>query len=241
MMIKQNLIDLFGELEIDISQIKWPEYENCFAFYNEYWQIVMKHIREKKPRKVILFFLESVPEKGKNMFANGDDNLIDDGKNSYLWRICRGFFKEEVVSKLTKGEALQLLLKFQSNGENVPVIILDLFPFHGMDLKDHRSKIVDGFSTNPKTRELILKDVKLFLKKLSPPKLNLEKYFLFGLPYSIWNGLGGAGPGSLYMDGFDKKKGPLGTFINQYAIRNVAGYNISNNNIVNWRKREGLN
>ena len=239
MMTEKNLEKLFKELKIDKNQIKWTEYENCFAFYNEYWQIVMKHIREKKPRKVILFFLESVGKNlGNNMFSNGNKRILVP-YDSYLWNIYRGFFPGTPKPK-SKGSALKELLQFQCNGENVPVIILDLFPFHGMDLKDHRSKIVNGFAINQKVKDLILKDVNLFLEKLSPPKLNLEKYFLFGVPYSIWNGLGGAGPGSLYMNGFHKKDGPLGTFINKHAIRNVGGYNISNNNIVNWRKQEGL-
>jgi hypothetical protein len=239
-MTPNQIKDLFKALEIQIESFEENAYMKCCAYYEKYWQFVMKHIREKKPKKVILFFLESVPEKlGNNMFSNGA-NHIKVPEDSYLWNICRGFFKKEVCSILTKDEALEVLLKFRCNGENVPVIILDLFPFHGMNLKDHRSKIVNGFSTKKVVKKLIIKDVNVFLKKLSDPKLNLGKYFLFGVPYSIWNGLGGAGQGSLYMDGFDKKEGPLGTFINEHAIRNVGGQGISYNNIVEWRKREGL-
>jgi hypothetical protein len=231
--------ELFKKLHIDEKPIKRNEYKKCCKLNEVYWNLVTNYLHEAKPKKVIVVFLESVPEDlDNNMFSKRDEH-IELPNDSYLWNICRGFFKIEVCSILTKGEALEVLLKFRCNGENVPVIILDLFPFHGMDLKkgkpSHRSKIINGFSTH---KGLILEDVNMSLNKLS--EMKVEKYFLFGVPYSIWNGLGGAGQGSLYMDGFDKKEGPLGTFINEHAIRNVGGQGISYNNIVEWRKREGL-
>ena len=240
MMTPEKLKELFEKLHIDKKHIKEEEYKICCELNKVYWKMVTNYLQKAKPKKVIVIFLESVPaELLNNMFSNGIQAIDKYGKDSYLWNIYRGFFEEDVNLILKKSEALKKLLKFNCKGKNVPVIILDLFPFHGMDLKkgtpSQRSKIINGFSTH---KGLILEDVNMLLKQLSERKL--EKYFVFGVPYSIWNGLGGAGQGSLYMDGFDKKEGPLGTFINEHAIRNVGGQGISYNNIVEWRKREGL-
>ena len=240
MMTIEKHKELFKKLHIDEKPIKRNEYEECCKLNKGYWKRVTNYLRRAEPEKVIIVFLECVPAAlDNNMFDNGTHEIDKDGIDSYLWNIYRGFFEKKVNGKLTKRAALRKLLKFKCKGKNVPVIILDLFPFHGMNLKkgipSHRSKIINGFSTH---KGLILEDVNMSLDKLS--EMEVEKYFVFGVPYSIWNRLGGAGQGSLYMDGFNKKKGPLGRFINKQAIRNVGGQGISYNNIVEWRKREGL-
>jgi len=67
-----------------------------------------------------------------------------------------------------------------------------------------------------------------------------KKYFLFGVPYTIWNFAGGYGDGSLYSNSKNINTGPLGDFHNNGVVINVGGQNISSDAITNWRDKENI-
>ena len=121
----------------------------------------------------------------------------------------------------TKSEALNKLLE-----REIPVVLMDLFPFHGIKLEsDNREKICDNLN-------LMLDDTKKHLSRIK----DYNKYIIFGVPYTIWHLSGGQGMGSLYAD----ESAQLGTFENIKVVINMGGQSLSSKFIKKWVKSEKL-
>lgn len=208
-------------------------YLYCDGLFNTYFQNVTTYLNSESPKKVILLFLESCPENTANYIFGTPNKPISFLNDSYLWNIYTGFLGANPIVDMTKGDCLNALLNYKTNqGLHVPVIILDLFPLHGIDLKGYRKEICKRI-TNPR----MLCDV---VRNVNSLTSNVDRLFLFGVPYSIWNYSGGYGNGSIYMDNLSEQTGLLGRFSNNSVVVNIGGQNISSKTIHDWRKNENI-
>lgn len=208
----------------------WDAYEKCIKEFEKYLNSAL----EIQSETFIIIFLESCPENTNNYIFSSLGANINSKTDSYLWNIYRGFFPNGPAS--VKRNILNALLGYTTKKHvAMPVFIMDLFPFHGIDLAGKRHKLCDVLQGS-NANLLLLEDVIGTQNLLN----SYKKIFLFGLPYTIWNRLGGLGIGSLYNDGTSKKNGLLGKFDNNKVIVNVGGQNISQVGIQSWRKYEGI-
>ena len=204
----------------------WNTYKECCKDYKEYFDLVLNKIKNKK--KIIIVFLESGPEETTNyIFSKTSKKItfptktITADPDQYLTRIYKGFIKNGELSGKTKIEALVELLECHT-----PIILMDLFPFHGIKLKSkNREKICDNLN-------LVLDDSKEYLSRIE----DYNKYIIFGVPYTIWHLTGGQGTGSIYADSSKH----LGSFINSKVVINMGGQSLSSTFIIKWLKNEGL-
>lgn len=204
----------------------WKVYNKCYKDYENYFDLVLKKIKNKK--KIIIVFLEAGPRETTNYIFSDIEKVItipskEDkaDPDQYLTRIYKGFLKNEVLLEKTKSEALNKLLELE-----IPVVLMDLFPFHGIKLEsDNREKICDNLN-------LMLDDTKRYLSRLE----DHDKYIIFGVPYTIWHLSGGQGMGSLYAD----ESAHLGTFENIKVVINMGGQSLSSKFIKKWVKSEKL-
>lgn len=211
-----------------------PNYKNghqdCNSRYQDYFEKVLSYISGNNPTRVVCFFLEACPSNTQNYIFNFDKG-INSKNDSYLWNIYTGF-NGNPVNGMKKDNCLFALLEHKTNdGENIPVIIFDLFPFHGIDLNGYRINICNQINNAD-----LLQDVKHYISQIQKRK----KLFLFGVPYTIWNFAGGYGDGSLYRNSGLVDSGLLGDFYNKSIVINVGGQNISSQAIKMWRSAEGI-
>lgn len=221
------------------------KYKSCTVdFERNYFRRVKKYLRTHKPTEIIVIFLESCPQAVENYMFRDTMNMIRPNTDSFLWNIYRGFYPTS--DKRTKSQVLYALLEYTTLGgvgKKTPVVILDLFPWHGIDLNaksaslTFRRHYIDSFNEN---KELLLLDVNISLEDLDSITTCLNKYFLFAIPNSVWSYLGGAGGGSLYIDDLKGVTGPLGKYCNKSNVINVGGQNISQRGIQYWRMKEQL-
>ena len=185
-------------------------------------RIFNKYINSLKaqPEKIILFFLESCPSNMQNyIFDNLQASVTS---KSYLNRICTGFGINP--NNLNKQDCLELLLKYKTNkGENIPVVLIDLFPFHGIKLNTNTRKKICQNISNPNVLKDALFHINNFISRLNNPNI----LCIFGVPPTIWN-----------CSNDCKTKFKLSP-INNHII-NIGGQNLSSNMIKQWRKQENI-
>jgi len=225
--------NLFNSLKISPQH---QIYSVCRNDYTEYLKQA-KNICENVD-KIILLFLESFPQKTVSNYIfsrkNGGYSILGQ-TNNYLHRIYCGFYDQTTIKRSdTNLDLLDRLLKYKNGfGKSIPVIIFDLFPFHGVSLKNQRHAICNVINTNPLLLLDVLNDMNLF-------KNIQTRLFLFGVPYTIWNNLGGFGKGSIYINTLNRQTGLLGDFHNKSVVINVGGQNINSKKIIDWRNQENI-
>lgn len=121
----------------------FTEYQDYECLWEDYIKtIVIPVIKTKKPSCVRLILCESCPAGKQNpnpnyIFANLN-NQITYPTDIYLDQICKGIHqKNKLPAKKTKGDALKDLAL---HGDG-PVIILDILPCHGVNLKTQNRKL----------------------------------------------------------------------------------------------------
>ncbi|MBK7478474.1 MAG: hypothetical protein IPI69_01235 [Bacteroidales bacterium] len=214
-------------------------YLYCDRLFNSYFQNVITHLNSNCPKKIVVLFLESCPANTANYIFECR-KAVNWPNDSYLWNIYTGFFGKNPANML-KQDCLNDLLNYRTiQGTNVPVVILDLFPFHGINLNGYRKNICSNIISNL----LILEDV---INRVRTFPSSIERLFLFGVPYIIWNYLGGYGDGSIYMyslsaqmNNLSVQTGPLGSFHNTTVVVNIGGQNLSSRGIQDWRINENI-
>jgi hypothetical protein len=232
-MTKQEFDELFEEKKLDFFKPR-PLYTN----YNEYFKKYLKYFQDAKAeinrKKVIVLFLESGPEPIKNYIFWSLNKKVNPTNDSFLWNICTGFGLDP------SGKKKEYCLKWLYS-RKIPVLIIDLFPFHGIKLSQpkgnpYRGRILKKFKSDKSLFVHALKDP---IDILSGFKEN-KKIFLFGVPGSFWNSFGGAGKGSVCLTNLQKKRGPLGQYSNKTNVFNVGGQTISSAAIELWCEIEGV-
>lgn len=221
-------VDYINKCKLIGVKGNWDTYTKCYNEYKNYFDLVLDKIAHKK--KIIVVFMESGPKEINNYIFSETSKTItlhekrvkgEPDPDQYLIRIYKGFIENDVLSEKTKNDALEDLLN-----REVPVVLMDLFPFHGIKLvSDNREKICDNLN-------LMLDDAKEYLSKIE----DYDKYIIFGVPYTIWHLTGGQGPGSLYADKFL----PLCIFKNSKVVINMGGQSLSSKFIKKWVKSEKL-
>ena len=212
-------------------EASYTDYSNSMSAYDSYFVNALKKIDNKN---LILLFLESGPEPLSNYIFNNPKNIINYATDKFLWNTCVGFGIEP------KNENKEWCLEQLYSRRKHPVLIIDLFPFHGINLSEPKGNpirkwIYEKFKADNNLLTLAIKDPIDYLKKVSG-----RKVFLFGVPGSFWNSFGGPGKGSICLTNRAKKSGPLGSYINKKNIVNVGGQTLSSNAIITWRKAEGI-
>jgi hypothetical protein len=208
-------------------------YDNYFTNYKSYfieYQIYLKKAKKTivNNKQLIVLFLESGPENSDNYIFSSLTNQINPASDSFLWNICKGFGLDP--REKTKETCLIWLYS-----RDVPVLIIDLFPFHGINLSkkknktSYRSLILHKFKRDQNSFITALKDPIDILRPFKG-----DKIFLFGVPNSFWNSFGGPGKGSIWLTDLKKKSGPLGGYSNKTNIVNVGGQTISSAAIKSW-------
>jgi hypothetical protein len=229
-MNKTDFKKLFDDLNFFNSTPRHSNYNKYFNKYLEYCKNAKAHINGKK---LIVLFLESGPERFKNYIFSSVTNQINPTNDSFLWNICNGFGLDP------RGKTKETCLIWLYS-RDVPVLIIDLFPFHGINLSLPKG--------NPYRRQILQRfkgDNSLFADALKDPidllsQFKGEKIFLFGVPNSFWNSFGGPGKGSIWLTGLKKKSEPLGRYSNKTNIVNVGGQTISSAAIKSWCEIEGV-
>jgi len=232
-MNKDEFKELFKKEKLDFFKPhpSYRNYNNYFKKYLKYFQDAQAEINGKK---LIVFFLESGPIPFKNYIFSSITKEINYRDDSFLWNMCTGFGLDP--RGISKKDCLKWLYS-----REIPVLIIDLFPFHGIDLSQpkgnpYRRQILEEFKSNNSLFVQALKDP---IDILSGFEEN-EKIFLFGVPGSFWNSFGGAGKGSVCLTNLQKKSGPLGQYSNKTNVVNVGGRTISSEAIKLWSKIEGV-
>ncbi len=209
-------------------------YINYHDSMSEYDSYFVKALKEINNKSLIVLFLESGPNPLSNYIFKEPENIICFETDKFLWNTCVGF---GIKPKDQKKE--WCLEQLYSRGE-YPVLIIDLFPFHGINLSEPkrnpiRRGIYEKFKADNNLFKLAIKDPIDYLNKVSG-----KKVFLFGVPGSFWNSFGGPGIGSIFLTNRSKKNSPLGYYINKTNIVNVGGQTISSYAIKTWIKAEGV-
>lgn len=221
-----NMVNVKGDYE---------NYKICADQQMAYVRRAADFLKNKKPKKVVIIFLESGPKSMNNFMFN--DLKFVKNTDSYLNNIYNGFLNKSPKVNCKKKELLTNLLNTRIDDNHVPVIILDLFSFHGINLGSRKKTTPRKLICENIEDRLMLQDVKNHLSALRGSR-EFEAFFLFGVPFTIWNYAGGVGPGSIYMNNFSKQNGPLGVFRNKTVIKNVGGQNISSSAIKIWVEKE---
>jgi hypothetical protein len=139
--------------------------------------------------------------------------------DSYLWNICTGFGIDNLKKKTKKG-CLDNLLQYKSiHNESIPVILFDLFPFHGIQLKTNIRTQIGKNLKQPYLLADVIQHTSIFN--------NIPgKYILFSVPPTIWNSINSLGYSF-----------PLESPINPGKIINtISKQSISSKAIIEWRK-----
>jgi hypothetical protein len=221
----------------------YTDYCDSMSKYNSYFVKALKEINNKN---LIVLFLESGPNPLSNYIFENRNQQINYATDKFLWNTCVGF---GIDPKKKKKE--WCLKQLYSRGE-YPVLIIDLFPFHGINLSEPKGNpirrgIYEKFKADNNLLTLAIKDPIDYLNKVSG-----KKVFLFGVPGSFWNSFGGPGIGSICLTNRvkkigsicltnrAKKSGPLGDYSNMTNIVNVGGQTISSYAIKTWLKAEGV-
>lgn len=206
-------------------------YKKSISEFNLYFDAAIKALDKKN---LIVLFLESGPDPLRNYIFKNMNCKIQYATDKFLWNTCVGFDIDP--KNLTKGECLKELY----SREKWPVLIIDLFPFHGINLSEPkrnpiRRDIYENFKANNELLILALKDPIDYLEKVKG-----KKVFLFGVPGTFWNSFGGPGKGSIFFSKGKKISAPLGSYLNKTNIVNVGGQAISSNAIKIWRNAENV-
>ncbi len=208
------------------------DYRKSMSEYDSYFANALKKIEKKN---LIVLFLESGPKPLSNYIFKNPKNFINYATDKFLWNTCVGFGIEP------KNQKKEWCLEQLYSRGKYPVLIIDLFPFHGINLSEPKGNpirrgIYEKFKADNNLLMLAIKDPIDYLKKVSG-----KKVFLFGVPGSFWNSFGGPGIGSICLTNPAKKSGPLGSYSNKKNIVNVGGQTISSIAIKTWRNAEGVN
>jgi hypothetical protein len=237
-MNKEDFEKFFEELKVfePCSEFGYDSYFDTYSTYFNEYQEYLKGAKEEigNNKKLIVLFLESGPVPFKNYIFSSITNEINYRDDSFLWNICTGF------GLVPSGKKKEYCLK-RLYSRKIPVLIIDLFPFHGIKLSQpkgnpYRRQILEEFKSNNSLFVQALKDP---IDILSGFEEN-EKIFLFGVPGSFWNSFGGAGEGSVCLTDMQQKSGPLGRYSNKTNVVNVGGQTISSAAIKLWCKIEGV-
>jgi hypothetical protein len=242
-MNKKDFEKFFNELKVFEPCAKPSKYDSYFDTYNTYFEEYQKYLKGAKKKikkkiesnkKLIVFFLESGPKDIENYIFWSLIDPINPTNDSFLWNICTGFGLDPRGK--TKRDCLKLLYS-----REIPVLIIDLFPFHGINLSEpkgnpYRRQILEEFK---RKKPLFVQALKDPIDILSRFEEN-EKIFLFGVPGSFWNSFGGAGKGSVCLTNLQKKSGPLGQYSNKTNVVNVGGQTISSAALMLWCEIEGV-
>lgn len=213
---------------------KQGNYNNGYKYCNEIYQNqyinkivlpILKKIEHKK--RIVFLFLESCPHSTKNYIFDNLYNYITYRNDSYLWNICTGFGINP--KGFTKFQCLSNLVNYQHKDENIPIILLDLFPFHGIGLNSNIRRTICNNINN----KYLLIDAINYMDKIKKVEPKSEILFLFAVPCTIWNYSGGYGNGSLYCNA-NNQIGLLGMFNNKSVVMNVGGQYISSMAIKDW-------
>jgi hypothetical protein len=219
----KDLVETIFQL-VEIED-KFQVYQEASTLIKQYLDVTIwsreddnKHVNNN----VIIVLLESGPEKKENFYLYNWDELFS-SSDSYLRNICVGFGVQFDFT-ITKKKALLELWQAEK------VLVLDLFPFHGIAISTENRKVIANHINEQRTK-VLLKDINKILKSIKGPKK-----FLFGVPQTIWNLCGGFGSGSLYAE--KEKNGPLGCFSNSRNVMNVGGRGINSKAITKWHEME---